>query len=340
LLIPWQVDVPQDRHPFMNWLIVSVILLVFIMQYTSMLAYEQEHPREDTHQSQSMPGWIDNLVLKGWSISGLFGHMWLHGGFLHVAGNLLFLWIFGNAVCSKIGNIKFLPVYIFLGLVAGVFHLIFNGGPMIGASGAIFGVVGLFLVFFPTNDITCYFIWWLLLVPRIWEFTLSSYWIILFWFAYNVLGALLCNFDVGGVAYFAHLGGLFAGFTLGIVMLKTGMVVMEPRYEKSILDVLADRKKPIEPPVDQNLNAFQRDLEIIKRLEARPALQKPAFPQPAANNPPVEERKIKIDEPISENLIHFTCPCGKRVKIPAKFAGKSARCPACKKQIIIPFPDK
>ena len=85
----------------------------------------------------------------------------------------------------------------------------FTGGNAIGASGAINGIVGMYLVFFPINEITCYFVF--LLLPRlIKEFSLSSIWMILFWLAFDIWGAMRGG---GQVAYFAHLGGFAGGFS-------------------------------------------------------------------------------------------------------------------------------
>jgi len=344
LIIPWQVDVPSDRHPVMNWLIAAGIVAVFILQIATVMEHQQNHPRAETVQDRIMPGPAGGYVLQGWSIKGLLGHMWLHGGFIHILGNLLFLWIFGNAVCSKIGNLMFLPLYIFFGLMAAGCHLIFSGTPMLGASGAIFGVVGMYLVFFPENDITCYWVWWLFLIPRVVEFTVSSYWMILFWFAWDLAGAFIFNTGSGGgVAHFAHLGGFVAGFAVAIMLLKIKLVVMEPRYEKSLLEFIGGMRNKPEPEPDRLYGGFQRDLEYVKSQELqRGPVQITPFEEPAAARvetaaAPDTERKIRIDKPADE-FIRFVCSCGKKVRIPAKFAGKTGRCPACKQQIQIPYP--
>jgi len=342
LLLPWQVDVPQDRYPIVNWLLIASILLVFIVQLAVFMEYARQELPPDATQQESLPGPVDQFVLRGWDIRGLIGHMWLHGGLLHIIGNLLFLWIFGNAVCAKIGNLKFLPIYIGLGIFAAISHLIFNGGPMIGASGAINGLVGMYLVFYPENDITCYFILWLAIYPVVREIVISSYWMILLWFTFDALGALFCGSQMGGVAYFAHVGGFLAGVAVAIVLLKTGVVVMEPRYEKSLLQVFAERKAPTEPVPDHRYRNFERDMEFAKQLEFKPltSLETPPVEKPSVEKPsaPLEERKIKIDGAAEEGFIRFKCLCGKKVKIPAKYAGKTGKCPACNARLKIPYP--
>lgn len=202
------------------------------------LAVERRAVEGQTREEQTANDKIGRFVLNGWKITGLFGHMWLHGGIIHLVGNLIFLWLFGNAVCSKIGNLAYLPVYVGLGLIAAVSHLIFVGGPMIGASGAINGIVGMYLVFFPENSISCFF---LLLFHPI-TFSVSGYWIILLWFAFDIWGAVSGG---QGVAYFAHIGGFVVGFGLAVLMLKLKWVEME-RDEKSLLQMLGLDKKPAE----------------------------------------------------------------------------------------------
>ena len=244
-------------------------------------------------------------------MTGLFGHMWLHGGPLHLSGNLLFLWVFGNAVCAKIGNAIYLPVYIGLGLMAAVTHLIFVGKSMIGASGAINGIVGMYLVFFPENDISCL---WVLFFPFVKRFTVSSYWMILLWFVFDILGAI---FGGKGVAYFAHLGGFAAGFVLAVIMLKRNWVVVE-RYEKSLLQLLGLEKKQTEEDL---IWPLEQEYQVSGRPTADPT-----------------ESAITAVEPekTEEEFIRFACSCGKTLKVPEKYAGKIGRCPSCKMRVRIP----
>ncbi|MHC4158525.1 MAG: rhomboid family intramembrane serine protease, partial [Planctomycetota bacterium] len=160
MFIPYKVDVPFDNQPVMNWLVFVGVILAFVLQVAAVVEEVggEFTAVEQAEEEKGAEGGIGRFILDGWKVTGLFGHMWLHGGLVHLIGNLIFLWLFGNAVCSKIGNIVYLPVYVLLGLVAAVSHLIFIGGPMIGASGAINGIVGMYLVFFPENSISCLFV--------------------------------------------------------------------------------------------------------------------------------------------------------------------------------------
>jgi membrane associated rhomboid family serine protease len=377
LIIPWRVDVPQDRWPFINWLIIAGAIAAFVFQVISVreqtaklpdkikeyenrsvedLAKElrvKEKQLKEIEQSvektvdkikKAFPGekippefkekaikqriikeyfvWgkVRPFILNGWKIKGLFGHIWLHGGILHLLGNMLFLWIFGNAVCAKIGNFRYLPIYLGLGVIAGIAHLVFTGGNAIGASGAIYGIVGMYLVFFPENEITCYFVVPFFFAAK--EFCVSSIWMILFWVVFDVWGAMKGG---GGAAYFAHLGGFAGGFVLAIVMLKLKLVVMEEGYEKSLLQFLSGRKGAAAyestPYYIKHSGLSEKDLETVKPETAESAAMKTIPLEP---------------EPPREEFIQFACSCGKRFKVPVKYAGKMGRCPKCKLRVRLP----
>lgn len=289
MFLPYKVDVPLDHRPVINWLIFCGAILAFIWQIFT--------PIEQ----------VKALFLDGWGIGGLFGHMWLHGGIGHIVGNMIFLWLFGNAVCSKIGNIVYLPVYLSLGLLAAISHLIFRGGPMIGASGAINGIVGMYLVFFPKNSISCF----MMLIFQPIFFSISGFWLILMWFVFDIWGATKGG---AGVAYFAHLGGFAGGFVLAVAMLRWKFVVME-RYEESILQVFKRGKKITEEGVTS-------DFDVRVQLWNQQVRQ-------ASNN------ELHFEENVND-FIRFYCSCGKRIKVPAKYSGKSGRCPKCSRRVQIP----
>ena len=272
----------------------------------------------------------DQFVLKGWNFKGMIGHMWLHGGILHIIGNLVFLWVFGNAVCSKINNLMYLPCYLLLGLGAAVGHLLFTGGAAIGASGAINGIVGMYLIFYPRNDIDCGYIAFIPFMVRgfLGTFTVSGYWMILMWFVFDVWGAFIGG---GQVAYWAHLGGFFSGATLAIIMLQTKLVGVE-RYEQTLLDVFKTKKDEPEE-VDRNSMEFWQQ-ELAREQASNSAIEQSVQMQTISLNeaPPPS---IYLEKPVDE-LIRFVCPCGKRLKVSGKFAGKSSNCPKCGQAVAIP----
>jgi membrane associated rhomboid family serine protease len=310
MIIPWRVDVPQERRPIVNYLFVAIIFVVF--------GWEVNSPIEK----------IEPYVLSGLNIKGLFGHMWLHGGIFHLLGNALFLWIFGNAVCAKVGNLLYAAIYIFVGMLAGLIQLAITGGAIIGASGAITGVVGMYLVYFWENDITCYWFWF----PFVRSFTVRSFWMILLWVFYDILGVMLGGY---GVAYFAHLSGYAAGFGIAVVLLQTGVIKME-RYEKSLLEHwgLDKSKSQKQSSLGRLYGGFAKDLEYLDSIQT----QQPTEAQQVQTEPPekISLSQLQQKPDLPQQFIRLQCPCGKRLKVPAEYAGRVGSCPACKKRIKIP----
>ncbi len=339
MFIPYRVDVPFNYRPVMNWIVVALVIFVFSIQMveSNQVRTRQMSPNEYKEKSLTM-----QYILKGWSMKGLFGHMWLHGGLMHLIGNLIFLWLFGNAVCSKIGNLFYLPIYVILGMVAAISHLIFFSDiAILGASGAINGVVGMYLVFFPENSISCFFI---LLFRPVW-FTVRSFWMILLWFAFDILGAMSGS---GGVAYLAHIGGFVAGVGLAIFMLRTKMIVME-RDEKSILELLGLEKKEksqtLLPHRQMNksmsghivTNSKELSNEFLRAYKAREDFAPWQQERDNENIKETEEKTITIEpDKEAEQYIRLRCRCGQRIKILSQYAGKIGRCPKCSAKWRIP----
>jgi len=134
---------------------------------------------------------------------------------------LIFLWVFGNAVCSKVGNFLYIPLYVAMGLASAALHLAFDDRTAVGASGALYGVIGIYFVLYPFNSIKCLF-WFLAYLRR---FSVAGFWIILIRVALDVLGAVTGY--MGGTAYFAHIGGFVSGAIIAILLLTTKLVVRD-----------------------------------------------------------------------------------------------------------------
>jgi membrane associated rhomboid family serine protease len=155
--------------------------------------------------------------MRGLGLLTLVTSMFLHGGWMHLIFNMLFLWVFGRNLEDLIGGPKFLVFYMLCGIAAGIVHVIVNAYsrlPTIGASGAIAGVMGAYLVKFPRARIV-------VLLPIIIFFTtfeVPAPFLLLFWFAmqfFSGLGSLATNdYTGGGVAWFAHVGGFLVGMLL------------------------------------------------------------------------------------------------------------------------------
>jgi membrane associated rhomboid family serine protease len=146
----------------------------------------------------------------------LITSQFLHGGLLHLGSNLLYLWIFGDNVEDRLGPLRFLGLYLASGVVAALAQLAMQPGsslPMIGASGAIAGVLGAYLVFFPASKILTLMPWMLA-----WEFVeVPAFLFLGFWFLLQWLQGIttIGQVAVGGVAWWAHVGGFVCGMVLG-----------------------------------------------------------------------------------------------------------------------------
>jgi membrane associated rhomboid family serine protease len=145
----------------------------------------------------------------------LFSSIFMHGGWLHLGGNMLFLWIFGDNVEHRIGHVLYLVFYLAVGVVASMAQILTNTGsiiPTLGASGAISGVLGAYLVMFPTNRVTVFLFRFLMPVPAI---VAIGIWAV-FQFI-SGLGVAAATSETGGVAYMAHIGGFVGGVVAGFV---------------------------------------------------------------------------------------------------------------------------
>lgn len=161
-------------------------------------------------------------VLHGENMWGLVTHMFLHAGFLHIIGNLLFLWIFGDNLEEQMGHLGFLVFYFACGLLAAGAQILADpqsGVPMVGASGAIAGVMGAYLLMFPRAKVDVVAI----IIVFIKVFTVPAWVLLGLWFFFQIFGGFVMVGSETGVAYLAHAGGFVAGLILGVpVFLRRG----------------------------------------------------------------------------------------------------------------------
>jgi membrane associated rhomboid family serine protease len=157
----------------------------------------------------------------------IFSAMFLHAGLMHLGGNMLFLWIFGNNIEDVLGKIRFITFYLICGLIAALCHVFMDTGseiPMIGASGAISGVLGAYLMLFPKAKVkTLVFLGILITIVRI-----PAAFLLIFWLAIQILSNMASSNVGGGVAWVAHIGGFVAGMIL-ILPFKASLRPTRPR---------------------------------------------------------------------------------------------------------------
>jgi membrane associated rhomboid family serine protease len=152
------------------------------------------------------------LTDPGRQMSHLFTSMFLHGSWMHLIGNMWFLWLFGNNVEDSMGRARFVVFYLVCGLAAALVQVVTNPSsaiPMVGASGAISGVMGAYLVLFPRVRVFA------MVPPFFWSIALPAWTMLLYWLAIQFFGGLAAfGGETGGVAFWAHVGGFVAGLVL------------------------------------------------------------------------------------------------------------------------------
>ncbi len=222
-MVPLRDDNPIEITPFVTYALIVINILVFLHEMT--LSPQQLErfldlwavvPRELT---RSLVDGVSVHAVPEWLT--LFSSQFLHGGILHIAGNMLFLWIFGNNIEDRLGHVKYLVFYLGCGALAALTQWWFSassGVPSLGASGAIAGIMGAYVLRFPGARITTFipfgFIPLFIPVPAV--FFLG------FWFlqqAFYGLVSLDASMNIGmeggGIAYWAHAGGFVFGAILG-----------------------------------------------------------------------------------------------------------------------------
>lgn len=213
-MIPLRDEVPTRSFPLITVILIATNLLVYLYQLflpeavLNAMVYKWAYiPIEYTRFVQVYP----ELALP-FGVT-VFSSMFLHGGFMHLAGNMLYLWIFGNNIEDYLGRVKFVIFYLLSGIAAVAIYTIVDSGsevPLIGASGAIAGVMGAYIVLYPNARVhTIIFLGFFIQAVRI-----PAKILLAFWFILQVISGLptLMGSSQGGVAWFAHVGGFAFGW--------------------------------------------------------------------------------------------------------------------------------
>lgn len=222
-MIPIRDQIPTRRVPFVNYILIAANIFVFILQYLA-------GANQDAliYQFALIPATFSAGASLS-NISDIFTSMFMHAGLAHLGGNMLYLWIFGDNVEDSMGHGRFLLFYLVGGLVASLAHIFTNPTsqiPTVGASGAIAAVLGAYLVLYPTSKV-------LTIIPLgfFLRMTMIPAVIVLgLWFVLQLFSGVLSmgGPDVGGVAFWAHIGG----FVTGVILAK---IFAKKRYSDTIV---------------------------------------------------------------------------------------------------------
>jgi membrane associated rhomboid family serine protease len=214
-LLPLRDENPSSRTPIVNYILIAINIFVFVFQV--LLGAGQQ---AFVYQFALIPAQVTNGIEFS-DVMDVFTSMFMHAGLAHIGGNMLYLWIFGDNVEDAMGHGRYLLFYLTGGIVASLAHILTNPGsqiPTVGASGAIAAVLGAYLVLYPQSRVvTLIFLGYFIRVTTVPAVIVLGLWFVLQLFQGVVtLGAA----DVGGVAFWAHIGGFVAGLALAKVLAK------------------------------------------------------------------------------------------------------------------------
>ena len=216
MFIPLKDLNPHRTYPVVNTLLILANVVVFLFQLTLPHNQESAFIMANATIPSHVLGFLQGHVGFQTAFAPLFTSMFLHMGFLHIAGNMLFLWIFGDNVEDYFGHFAYLIFYLFCGIGSDLCHIIFNfhsSLPALGASGAISGVMGAYIVLYPRARVLTLVIIFFLPIPA---FIILGYWFLLQFFA----GITSVGVATGGVAWWAHIGGFLLGMLITLLTLS------------------------------------------------------------------------------------------------------------------------
>jgi membrane associated rhomboid family serine protease len=210
-LLPFRTNVRMRITPYTNYALIIVNIIIFLLTYSP-------HRLPFSQTVEVLRPWAEVFMLNP-----AHPHLWqfvtyafLHGSILHIAGNMFFLYLFGNNINDKLGHFNYLCFYLAGAIFSGIGHTLLNNSPVLGASGAIAAVTGAFLVFFPQTLISIFFLFFWFIDWFDWPALYFIAFKMIFWD--NVIARY-----GGYVAYDAHLAGYAFGILCSLILLATGL---------------------------------------------------------------------------------------------------------------------
>jgi membrane associated rhomboid family serine protease len=228
-MIPISDDNPVRITPFVNWAIMLVCVAVYVWEVS--LGDEVDNVLAQLAFVPSSGVTADGVpLIRAQPLEAIVISMFLHGGFMHLLGNMLYLWVFGNNVEDAMGHVKFTLFYFVCGFAA-AFGMAYvdptSQIPVVGASGAISGALAAYVLLWPRARIT-------VIVPLgiiFYPFRISAIWVVGFWFVLQLVFAALSDPTQPGTAWWAHVGGFAAGLAL-TPLLKSRYVPLFGRVQR------------------------------------------------------------------------------------------------------------
>ena len=254
-MIPIRDTIPSKNYPIVNNTIIGINVVIYLVQVTLVPDINRFVYIYGLVPARYSIPQITSYFTTGQQFFSLLSFMFLHGGFWHLLGNMWSLYIFGDNVEDRLGSLRYIVFYLLCGITSGLSHLIFNlnsNMPTIGASGAIAGVMGAYLILHPNAKI-------LTLIPIIfipWFVEIPAFFFLGLWFVLQFISATGSHGNIGGIAWWAHIGG----FIFGIILLKIMLLLPGTGVSNQMRKVTAKRKthrlqviRPVGPGKDPHL---------------------------------------------------------------------------------------
>lgn len=238
-MIPLRDTIPSKNYPVVNNAIIAVNVFIFLIQLAQGSGFNRFVNTYGLVPARYTIPEIARMFGMGEQVIAIFSFMFLHSGFFHLLGNMWSLYIFGDNVEDRLGHSRYLVFYILCGLASGLFHMSFNWHsqiPTIGASGAIAGVMGAYLILYPSSRILTFIP--IIFIPYVFE--IPAFFFLGIWFLMQVLSASGSSAHGGGIAWWAHIGGFIAG----IIFLKIFLKVPSSGINEYFKKATAKKKTP------------------------------------------------------------------------------------------------
>jgi membrane associated rhomboid family serine protease len=233
-MFPLRDDNPTTMTPFVTWILIAINVAVFLYQISlppsaaQLFVYQFGAIPAVIFGAKSLPAQVAAIP----PLMSIFTSMFLHGGWMHLVGNMWFLWIFGNNIEEAMGHARYLAFYLVCGILASASHIFFSPAsaiPSIGASGAIAGVLGAYIMLYPRARVwTLIFLGFFIKMMYLPAGVILGFWILIQF----INGSMMMGRqDAGGVAFWAHIGGFIAGILLvGLLKKRDVRFFNPPRY--------------------------------------------------------------------------------------------------------------
>ncbi|HEV7299112.1 MAG TPA: rhomboid family intramembrane serine protease [Tepidisphaeraceae bacterium] len=245
MFLPIRTDSPLRYTPYMNWAIIALNIVAYVLQ--QQLGYGRWGAYMIWPTNPEVPSFVS--------------YAFMHDGFMHLFGNMLFLYIFGNNVNDKMGHVGYLGFYLSAAVVSGIGHMMTSMAPVLGASGAVSAVTGAYLVLFPRSSITIIYFFFL-----IGSIEIPSMYFILLYFLKDLVGF---SGMTGNVAYGAHIAGTIFGFLLCLGLLAVHLL---PRDQFDVLALFGrwNKRRQYRDMVSQGFDPFAPTTKVDPRKPAAP----------------------------------------------------------------------